>query len=558
MSARAIAVRTALLFLLIYLIPLALRPIISPDESRYGAIALEMLHSKDWWTLKLLGLRYYEKPPLGYWLTAASMSLFGENAWALRLPAALAALATAVATGRIAARVSTLPGIGGAACLVQLTLIFPWVFGSVAILDGVFTAFVTVCVALFVHAATEARARRRLGFLALSGVAAAAAFLTKGFLGLAIPALIAGGWLLWQRRIRDLLLLPIVPILAAAAVAAPLILVLHQRNPGFWNYFFWVEHVRRFTAPDGNQHPESWWFFLPLIPLGALLWSLNIEKIAKGFRRSLFHSHGLSLCAAWILLPLLLLSASSGKLPSYILPVFPPVAILIAASLLQYLSIATRRTWWMDRAGQWMLVAAALLSATLIMTGHRWIYAEPLWHGDERTRFGVLALALLAWAALDRWTQRAKDPAWRLTRMAFSPAPLFMVIPLLFPVAMVERSRTAVESLRGPSAEIARAATILSDCSVATSVAYTTGRFDMTLIGPPGELDNELKLPEEKARFIARDAMMGRIAQAQARGPVALILTNNDLKAFHEPGAPRPQSEFRDADISVALFPAAK
>ena len=84
MSARAITGYISLLFVLLYLLPLAMRPIISPDESRYGAIALEMLHSKDWWSMKLVGLRYYEKPPLGYWLTAASMAVFGENAWGLR------------------------------------------------------------------------------------------------------------------------------------------------------------------------------------------------------------------------------------------------------------------------------------------------------------------------------------------------------------------------------------------------------------------------------------------------------------------------------------------
>ena len=76
MSARAITGYIYLLFVLLYLLPLAMRPIISPDESRYGAIALEMLHSKDWWSMKLVGLRYYEKPPLGYWLTAASMAVF--------------------------------------------------------------------------------------------------------------------------------------------------------------------------------------------------------------------------------------------------------------------------------------------------------------------------------------------------------------------------------------------------------------------------------------------------------------------------------------------------
>ena len=554
MSARAITGYISLLFVLLYLLPLAMRPIISPDESRYGAIALEMLHSKDWWSMKLVGLRYYEKPPLGYWLTAASMAVFGENAWGLRFAPALAALVTAIATGKIAQRICKIPNIGMIATAVQLTLLFPWVFGNIAILDGIFSAFLTVCVAFFVYAATDQERRWRILFLALSGVAATGAFLTKGFLGLAFPAIIAGGWLIWQMRWRDLFVLPLIPIATAAIVAAPLIIAIHKHNPGFWDYFFWVEHVRRFTSPDSNQHPEPWWYFLPMIPVGALLWSLNIGKVWSGFRTSLFCGRGASLCATWIALPLLLLSASSGKLPAYILPIFPAFSILIATSLLNYYSSTLFKTSQADQVGRWLLVAAAVLFASFIFTGHQWLYRDPLWRDNSTWRFGLIALALLSWAALDHWAHRASVPTNRLLRMAFSPAPLLLIAGMLFPDALLEKSKIGVETLRTQSQAIAQAHTLIVDANMATCVAYTTKKFDMTIIGPGGELDNELKLPNEQARFITRGQMLEQIALAQKTGSVALVTMRNDLKAFQASGAPKTQSEFIDGDVSVALF----
>ncbi len=553
MSARVITGYITVLFALLYLLPLSLRPIISPDESRYGAIALEMLHTHDWWSLKLVGLSYYEKPPLGYWLTASSMAVFGENAWGLRFAPALAALVTALATGAIAKRICALPHIGLIATAVQLTLIFPWVFGNVAILDGIFTAFITACVVLFVYAATDSQRRWRMFFLVLSGVAAAGAFLTKGFLGLAFPAIIAGGWLIWQKRWRDLFVLPLVPIASALVISAPLIIQIHKHNPGFWDYFFWVEHVRRFTSPDGNQHPEVWWFFLPMLPVGALLWTLNIGKVWSGFRTSLFSSRGASLCAVWIALPLLLLSASSGKLPAYILPIFPAFSVVIAISLLHYFS-QDQKTSFVDQLGRWLLVAAALLSASFILTGHQWLYADQLWRDNSTWRFGLIALALLAWAALDHWAQRTHVPAHRLMRMAFSPAPLLMIAGLLLPDALIEKSKIGVETLRAQSQELAQAHTLIVDANMATCVAYSTKRFDMTFIGPGGELDNELNLPLEQARFITREQVLAQVALAQRTGSVALVIMRNDLKAFQAPDAPKPQSQFINGDVSVALF----
>ena len=90
-NSRTAIILLVLAYVLIYLLPLGVRPMATPDESRYGEVPREMLQSGDWAVPHLIGLRYFEKPPLGYWLNAISIKIFGENNFAVRLPSALAA-----------------------------------------------------------------------------------------------------------------------------------------------------------------------------------------------------------------------------------------------------------------------------------------------------------------------------------------------------------------------------------------------------------------------------------------------------------------------------------
>ena len=77
------------LYLLVYILPLGQRPMVVPDEMRYGEIAREMIVSGDWVVPRLMELRYFEKPVLGHWLNAVSMLVFGENRFGGRFASAL-------------------------------------------------------------------------------------------------------------------------------------------------------------------------------------------------------------------------------------------------------------------------------------------------------------------------------------------------------------------------------------------------------------------------------------------------------------------------------------
>ena len=126
-------------FVVLYLLPLAMRPLFIPDETRYAEIPREMVKTGEWVVPRINGIRYFEKPVMGYWLTAASIKAFGENNFSVRL-------STALSTGLVAilifflcsvclGRQSPLPGLAALAYLTSLGVV---VLGNVAVLDTPF------------------------------------------------------------------------------------------------------------------------------------------------------------------------------------------------------------------------------------------------------------------------------------------------------------------------------------------------------------------------------------------------------------------------------------
>ena len=148
-----------IVFVVIYLLPLGSRPIVTPDESRYGAIPAEMLSTGEFVAPRLNGIRYFEKPVLGYWAIAASQKIFGKNAWAIRLPSALSMGFAALCLVLLSRRLKLRPEAGWLAALIYITMLGVVIGGGVAILDAMFTGAVTGAIVFFYMAWTCAHAR---------------------------------------------------------------------------------------------------------------------------------------------------------------------------------------------------------------------------------------------------------------------------------------------------------------------------------------------------------------------------------------------------------------
>jgi len=519
---------SALVYVLAYLLPLGVRPLFIPDETRYAEIAREMLVHGDWVVPHLNGLDYFEKPVLGYWVHAAAQLLFGETNFAVRLPSALAMGLTALLLVRLCrqpSRISAGSSLGGLAALIFLSSLTVFGIGTFAVLDNLLTLFLTLCLAgFFLATEAEAGSRTEKGWLLVAGVGCGLAFLTKGFLALAVPVLVAGPYLLWQRRLRDLWRLPWLPLLAALLVALPWSLLIQLRAPEFWNFFFWHEHVKRFFSGHAD-HSQPAWFFVALLPVMALPWSFLAGSCWQGARNRSEARPGetalLRFALCWLVFPLLFFSASSGKLVTYILPCFPALALLVALWLDRYLAAGKTRSFNVGAllaAGFFGLLLAALI--TIQQIGLRGEAPFP----EVRTWIvGSLALALTVAVFLASW--RAVHRNRKLLLFALAPLPFFCLVPSLMPTPTLE-SKAPVAFLEQLRPKLAADDLVVTDGGLVRAVAWGLKRDDLYLFLLGGELDYGLNQPDGRRRLLDQ----GQFARLVAEHPGKVVMI---AKASH-------------------------
>ncbi len=202
---KKISIVVVILFVLLYMLPLGIRPMIIPDESRYAEIPREMIASGDWVVPHLNGLRYFEKPVMGYWLHALSLLLFGENAFGVRFPSALAAGISGM-TVFVLTRYMLGYSSGMPAAVIFLTCLEVFALGVFSVLDGILSMFITGAMTLFFMAYSETLILRKNILLALFGLLCGFAFLTKGFLAFAVPVITVVPFMIWEGRFKEVFL----------------------------------------------------------------------------------------------------------------------------------------------------------------------------------------------------------------------------------------------------------------------------------------------------------------------------------------------------------------
>ncbi len=551
MSLRAQVAWAALVFLAVSVLFIGVRPLVSPDEARYGIMAAEMAESGEWFALRMAGFHYYEKPPLGMWLMGASISLFGETATAIRIPSMLATAVSALAAGWLAGRITRRREIGVAAFLVQATTIGPLVMGGVASLDPIFSAFVAATLAAFYGACTSS-GRARIGWLALAGVASALAFLTKGLLGFAIPAVSALAFLAWQRRWRDIVVLPWVPLAVAAAVAAPIAWMLHDSEPTFWEAFLFIEHFRRFAAPDANQHTQPWWYLLLLFPVGALCWTLLWPRVWRSLRAAGALNDGMRFTLCWIAAPLMALSLSKGKVPTYVLPLYPALAAVVTIALFTAHESGHIVAGVGEQCGRWLLRILAVVAVAFALVGGESLGVPTLWPSHESLRWVSIAAALIIWSELDALSWRARTAQLWLMRTATAPIAMLMLIPFLFPSAFVRESQLPWAALEANQQSLVDAPTLITTAQLGHCVSWVTGRRDLVIAGSPGEFDNELDMAVDRARLLSWQEVSARIIRGDG---IALVVTLTDFdRLLTSPTLPPPDASDTRGDLVIVSW----
>lgn len=333
---RIVLVLLLVAFAVIWFTPLGMRHLIPSDEGRYAEMAREMFVTGDWITPRYNGYKYFEKPPLQTWLNALTFAWFGIGEWQARLYTALASFAGVLLVGFTGARLFN-PLSGFLAAVVLACSPYWNLMGHFNALDMglAFWMALSLC-ALLLAQRPGLRPAAVRGWMWVCWAAMAFAVLSKGLVGVILPGavlvlytLIARDWALWKR------LYLVSGLVLFFAIATPWFVLVQQRNPEFFNFFFIVQQFRRYLTPEQNR-PGPFYYFVPVLLVGFLPWLSVAWQSVRHALRMPRQPNGFSpmlVLLIWSAFIFLFFSASHSKLISYVLPVAPALALIIGAYL---------------------------------------------------------------------------------------------------------------------------------------------------------------------------------------------------------------------------------
>lgn len=376
-------------------------PLVGPDEPRYARVAVEMQRSGEWVTPTLQGEPWLEKPALYYWLAGAAYRVLGETESAARLPSVLGALALAGMTALVGARLSGAGAGLHAGFLIATTPLF-FLYGRAASMDMLVAAGITGALGFFA-----------LGLFGVAGrlaipaawVCVGLATLAKGPIGLLLPGLVVAGYALATRDagVVRRALSPVGILLFLLTAGPWYAAVAWDQGRAFLDVFLLNHNLQRFTSTVHN-HPGPLVYYLPVLVGLVFPWSGLLLPAFAGMapRRSRLDLFVL----LWFLLPLLFFSAAGSKLPGYILPCLPPLA-LFAGRALDVVSRGEARglpSW----AGPRAIAVVGLVLGAALAGAPLWLRArEPMWALAVPPAAWALLTALLASRSWDRRPEAA-------------------------------------------------------------------------------------------------------------------------------------------------------
>jgi 4-amino-4-deoxy-L-arabinose transferase-like glycosyltransferase len=320
------------LFGVLFGFQLGARALWSPIEGRYAEISREMAVSGDYVTPRLNGVKYFEKPPLFYWLQAASIKLLGVEEWSLRLWPALLAVAGCLAV-YLAGRELFGRGAGFIAAVILGTSPLYFALARIVALDMALAIFLTCAMLAFLLGTRQAPGAGRRACMWGLYIFAALAMLTKGLVGIVIPGMAIGVWSLATASWRSLR-----PLYAPsglclfALIVMPWHYLVSAANPEFFEFYFIHEHFQRYLG-QGAESEGRLWTFLPVLALGFFPWSAFLFHAVKfnfvSPRSRQGTGHEALFLLVWSAAVFVFFSASSSQGIPYILPMFPPLALLL-------------------------------------------------------------------------------------------------------------------------------------------------------------------------------------------------------------------------------------
>ncbi|RMH62547.1 MAG: glycosyltransferase family 39 protein [Zetaproteobacteria bacterium] len=439
------------LWFVLGLLTIGLAPLFDYDETVYAQTALDMMRHGQWLVPEANGMRFFEKPPFVYYLMDIGFRLFGENAFAARLPSLIATLLTSLTLLWAGTKLFD-RAFGWLAALIYLSLFEVGFLAHAAILDAVLNLFITVtliCYLLWRH-------EQRPAWLRMAALSAGIAVSIKGPVGIVIPALVILAERIWDRRAwRTTHAIPWLSSLLLFLLAATpwYVMIAIANGPEFLYEFIWVHNIGR-AMHQMQGHGGGWHYYFVVFALSVLPW---LAWQPRMFRHAIRYARSASppetllarMCLPWIALVIALFTCVQTKLPHYISCIYPAVALLLA--------LLVRKSQHTGNARLPLATACILAPFSLFLLTMPWLYPKLAhWVHHPRARAILtqpiqpdisLPLAGLALACVLFWLIKARRPetAWRMIIVG-------MMLQLLL---LVSAGTFAARLIQGPLLNIA-------------------------------------------------------------------------------------------------------
>ncbi|OPA88048.1 4-amino-4-deoxy-L-arabinose lipid A transferase [Pseudomonas fluorescens] len=537
-----------LAFAAFYLLPLGLHGLWTPDETRYAQISQEMLLSGNWVAPHFMGIRYFEKPAGGYWLIALGQALFGQNLFGVRIASALTTGLSVLLAYLIARRLWNDPRKSFACALLYLS--FGLVAGQAGYsnLDPQFTLWVNLSLVALWFALDSSTLRSRLGAWVVLGFACAMGFMTKGFLAWVLPVLIAVPYMLWQRRLGELLRYGPLAVGVAVLVCLPWVLAIHNQEPDFWRFFFWNEHIRRFSADDA-QHVRAWWFFLPIIAVSCLPWAGLLPSTLRATWQQRRQPQ-ISFLALWLLLPLGFFSLSNGKLPTYIMPCLLPLALLMGHTLSDLLRLHRARPICLNGLFNFVFGMAGMIGLIYLQI------ARPVYGNSHAEMFSLSLgfIVLLAWILANLLQAFRPLTLWAMPALGIGV--LVILLPASMPAPIADNEMPDTFVLEHQQLLQETHALLSNDLSLAAALSWRLQRPQVTLYDTEGELRYGLQYADSVQRKVDLDQVQAWLKDARQHGPVGVLMRVSSTSEMREVGQLPPGGKrYSKGVLALIVYP---
>lgn len=540
------AILLALFFVLTYLFPLNSRLLWQPDETRYAEISREMVVSGNWIVPHMLDIRYFEKPVAGYWINNVSQLIFGHTNFAVRFGSVISILLSTLLVYLLARMMWRNRQVAFVSSLIYLSMFLVFSVGTYSVLDPMLALWVTASMVCCFWALKATTVKTRILAWITLGLACGMAFMTKGFLALAIPVIVMIPITLYQKQFTQMLLYGLLAVFSAALISLPWVLAIAKAEPDYWHYFFWVEHIQRFSGEDA-QHSSPFWYYIPVVLLGVIPWLGLLPGALMGAWKKRRKRPELFFLLCWFVVPFLFFSIAKGKLPTYMLPFMAPLAMLMAKygvdCARKFRMKALRINGYIN-----IFIGVAVVIAILVI---QLVSSKPIYMPYEWSKWVLAIVAFSLWGIIGYLCSTLNGKHWLWA--ASCSLGVSLCIGQAIPNSSVD-GKLPQEFIRQNIETLNASKYIVSNSvGVGAGLAWELQRSDIYLYERTGELTYGVEeYPDSHHKLIKPDNFAQWLEEARKEGNVSVVITFKDPKKLAQ--LPRPEELVTNHRIAILTY----